>query len=110
MKTINTSLFVRRAVIFFAAIIAGASVAIFVMRQPAPVSATEEYAVVIANGRVMDPESGLDATRNVGITGGKIRAISAEPLQGKKTIDAMDLTVAPGFIDLHQHGQEARNY
>src|SRR5260370_28850473 len=71
---------------------------------------TETYDVVIANGRVMDPESGLDAVRNVGIAGGKIRAISAEPLQGKKTIDAMDLTVAPGFIDLHQHGQEPRNY
>jgi len=66
---------------------------------------TESYDVVIANGRVMDPESGLDAVRNVGIAGGKIRAISAEPLQGKKTIDAMDLTVAPGFIDLHQHGR-----
>src|SRR5713101_614368 len=58
----------------------------------------------------MDPESGLDAVRNVGIAGGKIRAISAEALQGKKTIDATDLTVAPGFIDLHQHGQEPRNY
>src|SRR6266404_9073771 len=71
---------------------------------------TETYDVVIANGRVMDPESGLDAVRNVGIAGGKIRAISAEPLQGRKTIDAMGLTVAPGFIDLHQHGQEPRNY
>ena len=71
---------------------------------------TETYDVVIANGRVMDPESGLDAVRNVGIAGGKIRAISAEPLQGRKTIDARGLTVAPGFIDLHQHGQEPRNY
>ena len=29
------------------------------------------YDIVIANGRVMDPESGLDAVRNVGISGGK---------------------------------------
>jgi hypothetical protein len=29
------------------------------------------YDLVIANGRVMDPESGLDAVRNVGITAGK---------------------------------------
>src|SRR5712671_5295231 len=71
---------------------------------------TESYDVVIANGRVMDPESGLDAVRNVGIAGGKIRAISAEALQGKKTIDAKGLVVAPGFIDLHEHGQEPRNY
>jgi dihydroorotase len=72
--------------------------------------AGETFDLVIANGRVMDPESGLDAARNVGITGGKIRAISVEPLKGKQTIDAKGLVVAPGFIDLHEHGQEPRNY
>jgi len=46
----------------------------------------------------------------VGISGGKILAISAEALRGKTTIDAKGLVVAPGFIDLHQHGQEPRNY
>jgi N-acyl-D-aspartate/D-glutamate deacylase len=71
---------------------------------------TSSYDVVIANGRVMDPEAGLDAVRNVGITAGKIRAISAEPLQGKTVLDAKGLVVAPGFIDLHEHGQEPRNY
>src|SRR5712664_2013591 len=70
----------------------------------------EAYDLVIANGRVMDPESGLDAVRNVGIRGGKIATISAELLQGKQTIDAKGLVVAPGFIDLHEHGQEPRNY
>jgi len=70
----------------------------------------DTYDVVIANGRVMDPESGLDAPRNVGISGGKIHAISAEALRGKTTINAKGLVVAPGFIDLHQHGQDARNY
>lgn len=68
------------------------------------------YDVVIANGRVMDPETGLDAVRNVGISGGKIRAISSSVLKGKQTIDAKGLVVAPGFIDLHQHGQDAENY
>ena len=61
------------------------------------------YDVVIANGHVMDPESGLDAVRNVGITGGKIRALSAGPLKGRSTLDAKGLVVAPGFIDLHEH-------
>jgi N-acyl-D-aspartate/D-glutamate deacylase len=70
----------------------------------------EAFDVVIANGRVMDPESGLDAQRNVGISGGKIRAISVEPLVGKTTIDAKGSVVSPGFIDLHEHGQEPRNY
>lgn len=70
----------------------------------------ERYDLVIANGRVMDPESGLDAVRDLGITGGKIRAISTGPLQGKSAIDAKGLVVAPGFIDLHEHGDEPRNY
>jgi N-acyl-D-aspartate/D-glutamate deacylase len=71
---------------------------------------TSSHDVVIANGRVMDPESGLDAVRNVGITAGKIRTISSEPLKGKTVLDAKGLVVAPGFIDLHEHGQEPRNY
>jgi N-acyl-D-aspartate/D-glutamate deacylase len=73
-------------------------------------SKNETYDLVIANGRAMDPESGLDAPRNVGISSGKIRAISTETLQGKQIIEAKGLVVSPGFIDLHQHGQDAENY
>src|SRR5947199_2414232 len=64
----------------------------------------------MANGRWMDPESGLDAIRSVGIRGGKIAAISNSHLEGKHTIEAKGLVVAPGFIDLHEHGQSPRNY
>jgi len=70
----------------------------------------ESFDLVIANGRVMDPESGLDAVRNVGISGGKIRVISEGALNGKTILDAKGLVVAPGFIDLHEHGQEPKNY
>lgn len=70
----------------------------------------QTYDIVIANGRVMDPESGLDAVRNVGIKGRRIAAISPLPLQGRTTIDAKGLVVAPGFIDLHSHGQDDENY
>ena len=65
-----------------------------------------EYDLVIANGRVMDPESGLDGVRNIGITEGKIEAISEVSLDGEEEIDATGLVVAPGFIDLHAHGQD----
>jgi N-acyl-D-aspartate/D-glutamate deacylase len=75
-----------------------------------PGAAGEIYDLVIANGRVMDPESGLDSVRNVGISRGKVVAISEKPLRRKATIDAKGLVVAPGFIDLHEHGQEPRNY
>lgn len=73
-------------------------------------SQNSTFDLVIANGRVIDPESGLNAVRNVAITGGKIAAISSDALHGKDTIDAKGLVVAPGFIDLHEHGQEPRNY
>src|SRR5712671_4171437 len=73
-------------------------------------SAEGAFDTVILGGRVMDPESGLDAVRNVGIRAGKIAVISQSPLHGQQTIDAKGLVVAPGFIDLHEHGQEPRNY
>jgi N-acyl-D-aspartate/D-glutamate deacylase len=72
--------------------------------------ASEPYDVVILNGRVMDPESGLDSVRNVGIRGGKIAAVTPDSLTGAKTIDAHGLVVAPGFIDMHEHGQAPQNY
>ena len=46
------------------------------------------YDLVVANGRVLDPESGLDAVRHVGIRGGKIQAVSEAPLTGVRVIDA----------------------
>lgn len=53
----------------------------------------------------MDPESGLDAVRHVGVRGSKIAAISEQPLRGKVTLTAAGRVVAPGFIDIHAHGQ-----
>ena len=67
-----------------------------------PVLATD-YDLVIANGRVVDPETRLDAQRHVGIIAGTIAEISERPLTGKKIIDASGLVVAPGFIDVHSH-------
>jgi N-acyl-D-aspartate/D-glutamate deacylase len=68
------------------------------------------YDIVIRNGRVIDPESGLDAVRSVGIRNGRIAAVSRGVLQGRQVIDARGLVVAPGFIDLHAHGQNDENY
>ena len=68
------------------------------------------YDLVIQNGRVIDPESGLDAVRNVGIIAGRVVAVSETTLDGTRSLDAAGLVVAPGFIDLHQHGQSLENY
>ncbi len=65
-----------------------------------------DYDIVISGGRVMNPESGLDAVRNVGIRDGRIAKLSREPLSGATIIDASGLVIAPGFIDLHAHGQD----
>ena len=71
---------------------------------------TQEFDVVIANGRVMDPAGGLDGVRHIGIRDGKVAAISVEALYGRTVLDAKGLVVAPGFIDLHSHGQTPENY
>lgn len=70
----------------------------------------QNFDLVIANGRVLDPESGLDGVRNVAIDGGKIVAVSQERLTGRAIIDAAGLVVSPGFIDLHAHGQTPETY
>lgn len=68
------------------------------------------YDVVILNARVIDPESRLDAVRNIGVSSGTIKAITTARLNGRSVIDAKGLVVSPGFIDLHQHGQTEENY
>ena len=68
------------------------------------------FDIVVENGRVMDPESGLDAVRHVGIRDGKITAISEQELEGKLMLDASGHVVTAGFIDLHRHGQSPESY
>src|SRR5210317_1823560 len=62
-----------------------------------------EYDIVITGGRVIDPETGLDAVRNVGIKDGKIAVVTEKGIDGKETIDAAGHVVCPGFIDMHNH-------
>src|SRR5260370_13703899 len=68
------------------------------------------YDIVLSHGRVIDPESGLDAVRNIGISGKRIAAISTTPLRGRTEINASKLVVSPGFIDLHSHAHYDDNY
>ena len=52
----------------------------------------------------MDPATGLDAVRDVGIRDGQIAAVSETPLAGTRVIDAAGHVVTAGFIDTHHHG------
>ena len=91
---------------------------LFVLLLPAALAAQErDLDLVITGGRVMDPETGLDATRDVGVARNESVAISREVLQnrlkqGGVLLDASGKVVSPGFIDLHAHGQseEANKY
>ncbi|MEQ8364021.1 MAG: amidohydrolase family protein [Cyclobacteriaceae bacterium] len=71
---------------------------------PAFTQPDTQFDVVLNGGRVIDPETKLDAIRNIGIKDGRIVEISSTPLTGKENIDVSGLVVSPGFIDLHVHG------
>src|SRR5712675_2528815 len=67
--------------------------------------------LLISNGRVLDPASGTDASRDVLLDGDRIAAVApqgqlAARAKGAEMFDAKNLIVAPGFIDLHCHLRE----
>jgi N-acyl-D-aspartate/D-glutamate deacylase len=68
------------------------------------------YDLVLAHGRVIDPESGFFQVASVGIMDDTIAVISDEELTGERVIDATGMVVAPGFVDLHEHGQSEEAY
>lgn len=67
--------------------------------------ADQSYDLVLRGGRVIDPESGLDAVRDVAVNGRHIACISSLPLRGRTVVNVSGLVVSPGFIDLHSHAQ-----
>jgi len=64
-------------------------------------------ALVIKNGRVIDPASGRDGIADVWIEDGVIKGVGTDLAAGTaEEIDATGLIVAPGFIDMHVHLRE----
>ena len=63
--------------------------------------------LLIKNGRVMDPKSGLDQVCDILVQDGKIVEIAPEiKEEGAEIIDATGLVVAPGLVDIHVHFRE----
>lgn len=100
----------RRSGMIFIAILSLLISYAFVLTAVTQGQRVSTFDLVLTGGRVMDPESGLDAARNIGISGGRVSAISTGRLQGREVVDVSGLVVAPGFIDLHSHGQTDENY
>jgi dihydroorotase-like cyclic amidohydrolase len=70
----------------------------------------QDYDLVILNGRVMDPETKLDAVRNVGVKDGKIATVTEDAIKGKETIDALNDTIVDpsgslGWLSSDEPGQ-----
>jgi len=66
--------------------------------------------LLILNGRVVDPASGVDEARDLLLRDGKIAAVelpgSLKSVEAAETIDASGLVVAPGLVDVHVHLRE----
>lgn len=84
----------RQLVIMLTAALAG---------LPGAARAESVHDIVFTGARAIDPETGLDAIRNIAVDGDRVVAVVGTPLKGKRTIDARGLVAAPGFIDLHSH-------
>jgi N-acyl-D-aspartate/D-glutamate deacylase len=61
------------------------------------------YDLLVKNGLVVDGSGAPARHADVAIAGGKIADIGSISGHSRKTIDAADLVVAPGFIDPHTH-------
>ena len=85
---------------------------VWIALAPAPAVGVvaADYDLVILNGRVMDPETDYDGVAHVGVKDGRIAVITTDSINGKATIDATGHVVAPGFIDIHAHGQNIGDY
>jgi dihydroorotase len=67
--------------------------------------------LLISNGRMLDPASGVDAPRDILLDGDRIAAVAphgqlVDRAKDAELFDATNLIVAPGFIDLHCHLRE----
>jgi cytosine/adenosine deaminase-related metal-dependent hydrolase len=61
--------------------------------------------LALTGARVIDPESGLDAIRTVGVSDGTIVAITTGEVLADQVVDITGQVLSPGFIDLHSHAQ-----
>ena len=62
-----------------------------------------DYDVVLRGGRVIDPDSGLDAVSDVAVSDGRVVAIGTGPASARLDLDVTGHVVTAGFVDVHSH-------
>lgn len=62
-----------------------------------------DWDTVLRGGRVIDPESGLDAVRDIAVARGRIAQIGTGLSPARAEFDVAGLVVTAGFVDLHSH-------
>ncbi len=62
-----------------------------------------DWDIVLRGGRVIDPESGLDAVRDVAVAAGRVAEIGTGLGPARAEFDVAGLVVTAGFVDLHSH-------
>src|ERR1700722_455928 len=68
-----------------------------------PTGESQMHDIVIRGGTILDGSGAEAFTGDVGIDGGKIAAVGGKAGPGKREIDANDLLVTPGWVDVHTH-------
>lgn len=64
---------------------------------------TTSYDIVLRGGRVVDPETGLDAVADVAVSAGRIASIGNGAASAALDLDVAGQVVTAGFVDLHSH-------
>ena len=63
------------------------------------------YEILVKGGTLIDPAQGIHDQMDIGISQGKIAALTRDiaPGEAKKVVDARGMLVTPGIIDFHCH-------
>jgi dihydroorotase len=71
-------------------------------------SSSDNTALLVSGGRVVDPSRSIDACLDVRVRDGRIAELGErlQPAPGERRLDAAGFVVAPGLVDVHVHFRE----